>query len=74
MILFKGSVVKFRSTENRAFTQCMNESGETKNFLYFLAHAQTKVSLVGLKGLKKFIPILPPFPSSKSNVLPLITP
>ena len=42
---FKGSVVKFRSTENRAFTQCMNESGETKKLSHLLAHAQTKVSL-----------------------------
>ena len=51
---FKGSVVKFRSTENRAFTQCMNESGETKkNFLYFLAHAQTKVSLAFLRSMCK---------------------
>ena len=31
--------------KNRAFTQCMNESGETKKLSYFLAHAQTKVSL-----------------------------
>ena len=46
---FKGSVAKFRSTENRAFTQCMNESGETKKLSYFLAHAQTKVSLAKQK-------------------------
>ena len=41
---FKGSVVIFRSTENRAFTQC-TDVVKQKNFLYFLAHAQTKVSL-----------------------------
>ena len=42
---FKGSVVKFRRTEYRAFPQCIHESGKVKKVFYFPAHAQTKVSL-----------------------------
>ena len=72
---FKGSDVKFRSTENRAFTQCMNESGETKNFLYFLAHEQTKVSLVPEDRLVRF-PVIDQSVGliSSANSVPLLIP